>query len=134
MEAAIQGKAFATRRMMELKTKGNERSVKEEDAYGSLQVLVEALCRGIEFLPVDLYRSDAVRYLPEEGKIRIPFAALKGLGTAAATALAEAGKQGPYISADDVSARSGVGKGVMELLEATGALGDLPKTSQMTFF
>ena len=134
VEAAIQGKAFATRRMMELKTKGNERSVKEEDAYGSLQVLVEALCRGIEFLPVDLYRSDAVRYLPEEGKIRIPFAALKGLGTAAATALAEAGKQGPYISADDVSARSGVGKGVMELLEATGALGDLPKTSQMTFF
>ncbi len=133
-EAAVKGKAFATRRMLDLKAKGNERSVKEEDAYGSLQVLVEALCRGIEFLPVDLYRSKATRYEPEEGKIRIPFAALKGLGGAAATTLEEAGRQGDYISVDDIGVRAGVGKGVLEMLETSGALEGLPKTSQITFF
>ena len=61
-------------------------------------------------------------------------AALKGLGGAAATTLEEAGRQGDYISVDDIGVRAGVGKGVLEMLETSGALEGLPKTSQITFF
>ena len=133
-EAAVRGKASVRIKMDALKAKGNERTAKEEDQYTTLQIINEMLCRGFEFLPVDLYKSDASVYQIEDGKIRLPFNALKGLGLAAAQSLAEAGKQGEYISCDEVSTRAGVGKGVIQILEDAGVFGDLPKSSQMTFF
>ena len=114
--------------------KGNERTTKEEDQLNTLQIVNEMMARGLEFLPVDLYISSGTRYTVEDGKIRLPFCSLKGLGEAAATALEEAGKQGPYLSKEEVGTRAGVGKGVLELLEASGALAGLPDSSQMTLF
>ena len=52
----------------------------------------------------------------------------------AASALEEAGKQGEYLSADEISTRSGVSKAVVDLLRTAGALDGLPESSQMTFF
>ena len=120
--------------MYELKAKGNERSKKESDQYSILQVVNEILSRKIEFLPVDLYKSKALKYSIEDGKIRIPFNALKGLGEAAAIALEESGKRGEYISVEDVAERSGVSKSVMELLRNAGVFNHLPDTCQMTLF
>ena len=59
-------------------------------------------------------------YLIEEGKIRLPFTSLKGLGVAAAQGLAEAGKEGPYLSVDEISTRSGATKAIIEHEKATG--------------
>ena len=133
-EAAIQGRQLVKIRMEEIKNKGNDRTAKEEDQYTSLQILNEMMARGFSFLPVDLYKSAAAKYLPEDGKLRLPFAALKGLGGNAASALEEAGKQGEYLSADEISTRSGVSKAVVDLLRTAGALDGLPESSQMTFF
>ena len=131
-DTAVAGKAACRARLMQLKDM--DRSVKEEDVYNTLMIINEMLCRGYEFLPVDLYKSHATKYLLEDGKIRLPFTALKGLGEAAAKGLQEAGEQGDYISVDEVQTRSGVSKAVIEMLEGAGALEDLPKTSQMMFF
>ncbi len=131
-ETAVAGKNACRTRLMQLKEM--ERSVKEEDVYNTLMIINEMLCRGYEFLPVDLFKSHATKYLIEDGKIRLPFTALKGLGEAAAKGLQSAGEMGPYISVDEVQTRSGVSKAVIELLENAGALEGLPKTSQMTFF
>ena len=92
------------------------------------------LARGIQVLPVDLYRSHAKKYLVEDGKVRLPFASLGGVGEAAANSLYEAGQQGAYISVDDLQARSKVSKSVIEMLSEAGALKDLPQSSQMTLF
>ena len=133
-ESAIAGLNAVRQKMYELKAKGNERSKKESDQYSILQVVNEILSRKIEFLPVDLYKSKALKYSIEDGKIRIPFNALKGLGEAAAIALEESGKRGEYISVEDVAERSGVSKSVMELLRNAGVFNQLPDTCQMTLF
>ena len=133
-ESAVQGKEVVQMRLEALRLKGNDRSVKENDTYVTLQIINEMLCRGYSFLPVDLYRSHATDYQIEDGKIRLPFTALKGVGEAAARGLQEAGTQGTYISVDEIQERSGASKSVIEMLEEAGALEGLPKTSQMTFF
>ena len=133
-ESAVRGKSVVQMKLDALRAKGNDRTVKEEDTYVTLQIINEMLCRGYEFLPIDLYRSHATKYQIEDGQIRLPFTALKGVGEAAARALQAASEQGSYISVDEVQTRSGVSKSVIEMLEEAGALGALPKTSQMTLF
>ena len=129
-----QGREAVRRRMSEIQMKGKEASKKEEDAFSTFQIVNEMLSRGIQVLPVDLYRSDSHRYLVEDGKIRLPFSSLAGVGGAAANSLYEAGRQGRYISVDDLQARAKVSRAVIETLGEAGALRDLPQSSQMTLF
>lgn len=70
---AVQGRAAVQRRMRELeqKQKEHQSTVKEDAAYSTFQIINEMLCRGIELLPVDLYKSDAKKFLVEDGKIRL---------------------------------------------------------------
>jgi DNA polymerase III subunit alpha, Gram-positive type len=130
----MQGREAVRRRMNEIAMKGKEATAKEEAAYATLQIVNEMLARGIEVLPVDLYKSDAKKFLVEDNKIRLPFLSLSGVGEAAAKSLAEAGKKGPYISVDDLQARAKVSKSVIETMEAAGVLKDLPKSSQISLF
>lgn len=132
--AVMQGREAVRRRMDEIKAKGKEASAKENASYATFQIVNEMLARGIEVLPIDLYKSDAVKYLVEGGKIRLPFASLAGVGESAARSLAEAKNKGEYISIDDLQTRAKVSKSVIETLQNAGALKDLPASSQMTLF
>ncbi len=106
----------------------------EEDQLTMLEIANEMLARGVEVLPVDLYKSSATKYIPEDGKLRLPFVSLKGLGANAAKPLEEAGKQGEYLSVDDVGTRAGIGSGVMDILRQNGVLKNLPESRQVSFF
>jgi DNA polymerase-3 subunit alpha (Gram-positive type) len=130
----MKGKYAVEQKMQEIRMKGKEASAKEEALFDTFQIVNEMLARGIEVLPVDLYYSDARKYLVQNGKIRLPFASIGGVGEAAAASLALARREGPYISMDDVQARSKVSKTVIEKLQEAGAMGNLPQSSQMTFF
>ncbi|MGN0664011.1 MAG: PolC-type DNA polymerase III [Negativibacillus sp.] len=132
-QTVMQGKEMVLYRMKELKAKGMDMTDKEDKQFVALQTAYEMLQRGFEFLPVDLYKSDATRYLIEDGKIRLPFVSLKGVGENAAKMIYEAAQQGECISQDELISR-GVGKSIVQTLQDCGALGDLPESSQMSLF
>lgn len=130
------GRQAVRDKMKEINDKGRDASATEKDQYVALQVVNEMMARGIEFLPIDLYKSDATVYKIEDGKIRMPFGAMSGTGEAAAVGLAKARDDGdgPYISVEDLKQRSGASSAVIESLRAIGALEGLPENSQMSLF
>jgi DNA polymerase-3 subunit alpha (Gram-positive type) len=128
------GPAQVTAKMREIELKGRDATQKESDMYATLEIVREANARGIDFRPVDVYASDATRFLPENGSIRPPLTAVKGLGESVARSIAAAREKGPFISVDDMRERAGTPKGILEVLDSFGALGNMPKTSQMTLF
>ncbi len=133
-ETVQQGKMAVKQKMEEIKSRGKEASAKELSLVDTLQVVYEAMQRGVEFLPVHLYKSHTYKFLMEEGKIRLPFSSVKGLGGAAAQGIVDAREEGEFISCDDLQNRSGITKAVVESLRQLGVLEALPSTSQMNLF
>ena len=134
---AVKGKEAVFRKMkdLDMKIKNREASAKEEGEFGMLQIINEMLARGISLLPVDLYRSEAKKFVVEDGKIRLPFSSLGGVGESAAISLREArDSSGEYISIDDLQARSKVSSAVIDTLREAGSLSGLPESSQTTLF
>ena len=109
-------------------------SQKEKNLITILEICREMYARGIEFLNLDLYKSDSKRFLPEDGKIRPPFSALPGLGGAAAQSIIDARKDGEFFSIKEFRDRTHVSKSVIELMKEFGCLGELPETDQVSFF
>ncbi|MDD6021184.1 MAG: PolC-type DNA polymerase III [Oscillospiraceae bacterium] len=132
----LQGRQAVKKKMEEIDAKGRDASATEKDQYVALQVVNEMMARGIEFLPIDLYKSDATVYKIENGKIRMPFGAMSGTGEAAAIGLAKARDDGdgPYISVEDLKQRSGASSAVIESLRAVGALDGLSENNQISLF
>lgn len=130
----IKGRDAVRRKMDEILQKGKEATAKENADYAMFQIANEMLARGIEILPIDLYKSDAYKFLIEDGKIRLPFSAVAGVGDAAAQNLQDGQSGGKYISIDDLQNRTKISKSVVDMLKQEGALLGLPESSQMTFF
>ena len=135
-EAAIGGVRVAQDHIREVNQRlREEKNAKDEDTLVSLQIVNEMLQRGYRFLPIELGKSRASKYVVEDGKVRLPFTALKGVGETAAIALEKATIDGQeYISIEELQQASGVSSAIMEKLRDAGALGSLPDTSQVSFF
>ena len=115
---------------------GNENATdKDEDLLTTLEVCYEFYLRGYEFLPIDLYKSQATRFVVEDGKIRPPFVAISGLGENAALDLVRGREGKTFLSIEEVAAACPkVSKTHIQMLKEGGAFGDLPDTSQVSLF
>ena len=133
---AMKGHKAVRDKMNQIKQKQSvhEATAKEEAEYQTLQIVNEMMARGIDVLPVDVYKSEAKMFMVEDGKIRLPFSSLPGVGEAAAISLAEAGKKFEYLSIEDMQVKTKVTKAVIETLKDVGVLKDLPDSSQMSLF
>ncbi len=106
---------------------------KDENMITILEVCIEMYARGVGFTPIDIYKSDATKFLPTEEGILPPLNAFAGMGDNAAKAIVEARNNGEFKTIEDFRIRTGATKTVIEMLVAEGCL-DLPESDQMTLF
>ncbi len=130
----VKGKASVVDRINILKQKGKEATAKDNSELATLQIVNEMLSRNIEVLPVDIYKSTARMFLVEDGKIRLPFLAIAGVGETAADSLEQQSKNGEYLSIEDMQMKTKISKTVVETLKTIGTLKDLPESTQMSLF
>ena len=128
------GKQKVVNKMKEIDLAGNSATTKDKNMYAILELVLEMYERGINFLPIDLYKSHATKFLVEEEGIRPPLNSIPGLGTVAAEGIDEAKKDGKFMSIDDMKIRSKIGKSVIELLDRVGCLKGMSQSNQMSLF
>ena len=133
-EIVMKGKRHVEDVITEIQKKGNEATQKESEQVTTLQLVDECLARGIRFLPVSLEKSDSSAFLPENGKIRVPFNSLPGLGDTAAKNIVEARNEREFFSVEDLRHRASLTKAVIEILQRNGVLEGLSETDQFSFF
>ena len=121
-------------KMREIELAGKEVSKKDEDTYSVLEIVLEMYERGLKFLPINLYDSDAVKFKVLEDGILPPLNSIPGLGTVAAKGIQDARKDGPFMSIDDMKIRSKIGKSVVEMLTNAGCLKGMSQSNQISLF
>lgn len=130
-----QGKEALEANMAELqKTEKDKQTATVKDTLRDMKIVQEMYARGIEFMPIDLYKADAQRFQIIDGKIMPSFGSLPGMGAKAALQLQAAAAEGPFISKDDIRIRGKVSKTILDDMADLGLLGDLPETNQYDFF
>jgi DNA polymerase-3 subunit alpha (Gram-positive type) len=120
--------------LQELKRKGNEASAREKSLDTILELVREAMLRGIRFLPVDLYLSDPTRFLITPEGLRVPLVSLPGLGENAAICLDRARREMNFFSVEDLKTRARLSSAVIDVLKKNGCLKGLPEKNQLTLF
>jgi DNA polymerase-3 subunit alpha (Gram-positive type) len=131
----IMGKGHALVKAKIEEFSSREVTKKEADVLTILEVCNEMYCRGISFAPIDLYKSDAKRFLKTgDGKILPPLSGIPGLGISVAESIAAEREKGEFLSRDELYNRTAVSKNVMESLSKNGCLEGMPETSQMSLF
>ena len=128
------GKEKVINKMREIDMAGNAALPKDKDMYPVLELVLEMYERGIKFLPVDLYKSDATKFQIEDGMIRPPLNSVPGIGTVAAISMQAAREEEKFMCIDDLQLRGKVGKSVIEVLQKVGCLKGMTQSNQMSLF
>lgn len=130
-----QGKDALEAELKELqKTPKEKQTATIKDTIRDMKIVQEMYARGIEFMPIDLYKADAHRFQIIDGRIMPSFSSLPGMGAKAAEMLQEAAKDGEFMSKEDIRVRGKVSKTILDDMEALGLLAGLPDTNQYDFF
>ena len=133
-EWMINGLGKVEQKMREINALGNDATPKDKEMYEDLEIVKEMYVRGIEFLPVDLYKSHSTKFLIEDGKLRPPLNSIAGLGTVAAESIYQARLEEPFECIEDMQARSKIGKSITDLLDKFGCLKGMTLSNQMSLF
>ncbi len=128
------GRGKVKETIKDIEKRGKEASPKEQASIPVLQLINEAMARGIKFLPINIIKSDASAFVPENGAIRMPFSALGGLGENAAANIVAARDEEPFFSVEDLQIRAKLTKSVVDVLRQNKVLEGLDETDQLSFF
>ncbi len=132
-EIILQGPEKIKETILEIDKKDNI-TAKEKGLYTVLEVANEMYLRGIQFLPIDLYKSDSKRFKIIQGDILLPISSIQGVGTTAAKSIEEERKKKRFSSIEDLRERTRITKTVIQNLRQNGVLKDLQETDQISLF
>ena len=133
-EIMCNGQDRVRNKMREIELLGNAATDTDLAMYETLEIVNEMYARGIKFLPLDLYKSSATRFLMEDDGIRPPLNSLPGFGTVAAEGIEKARKEGMFDSIDELKIRAKLGKSGIELLRNAGCLKGMTESNQLSLF
>ena len=108
--------------------------VKQKGELILFEILIEMHYRGIELLGVDVYKSEAKRFVIEENKLRAPLIAVAGLGESVVENIVNERNEGKFISVEDFIRRTKVSRTVVDKLKESNALVGLPESTQIQLF
>jgi DNA polymerase-3 subunit alpha (Gram-positive type) len=134
MDMVSGGMSKVRKRLDELNVKGMAASPREKSIVAILELAVEMMARGIEFLPVHLEKSAAKHFTIEDGRLRMPFRAVPGLGESVAEEIIVERGKAPFLSVEDLQKRARVNKTVTDALIKSGCLAGLPMSNQLSLF
>jgi len=136
VKTMMAGSSAIRKKLMEIEDKGVSASPKEKGLLTVLEIALEMVERGFSFKNIDLYRSDATKFIVGEDQRSLipPLSAVPGIGESAAKNLVKARNEGEFLSVEDLQTRAKVTKAVIELLEEHGCLKELPSTNQLSLF
>lgn len=120
--------------LIEIEEKGFQATTKEKNMISILEMGLEMTARGFKFKPLDLYRSDATRFIVDGDSLIPPFSAVAGIGENAARNIAASREDGDFLSVEDFQQRSKVSKTIVELLSGMGCFRGLPESNQLMLF
>ena len=133
-ETMCLGREKLDRELHQLQMKDKyEKSAKDDDSIRDMRIVQEMYARGLEFMPIDIYRADDRYFQVIDGKIMPSFSSIEGMGEAAATQLKEAAKDGIFLSQAELKSRAKLSGTVIEKMAKLGILGDMPETGQLKF-
>ena len=133
-DVMIFGKEKVKNKMKEIDLLGNNATQKDKTMYPVLELVLEMYERGLTFLPMDLYKSDAKKFKIEDGALRPPLNSIPGLGTVAAEGIQRAREEDKFMSIDDLKIRAKIGDSVIELLKKYKCLEGMSQSNQLSLF
>jgi len=121
-------------RMENLKNGPKKMTPREQNIYTILEIVVEMIARGFKFKPVDIRVSLADRFVCDEDGIRIPLAAVSGIGDKAAHKVVAERDKKQFLTVEELKTRGKLTKTSIENLRGMNALGEMPESPQGSFF
>ena len=133
-ETMCQGRERLDRELEKIqKLEKFEKTAKDDDSIRDMRIVQEMYARGLEFMPIDVYRADDRYFQVIDGKIMPSFSSIDGMGDTAAAQLKEAAKDGIFLSQEELKNRAKISGSVVDKMAELGILGDMPKTGQLQF-
>ncbi|MGM0549015.1 MAG: PolC-type DNA polymerase III [Bacillota bacterium] len=134
-QLACNGRQVVIDKIEELEALGNDMTAKESGTLTVLRIVLEAMMRGIEFMPVDIYESAANHFIKkEENKLLAPLISLQGLGGSAAESVVVERQKSDFTSIEELSNRTSLTSTVIEILREHGSLAGMPERNQLSLF
>ena len=133
-ELMCQGMQHLKNVMADYKKREDTLSQKEQASLKDMKIVLEMYARGYDFVPIDIFSANSRSFQIVDGKLMPSLNSIDGLGEAAADAIVEAAKDGPFLSKDDFRQRTKVSKTIVELMDSLNLLGKLPESNQISLF